>query len=244
MVNNIERLIEDVEKASLRTRIFSWKRIREQGEVARQDTDRLVHEQAAAKVKMSEYEDRGNELDRTREELAQVNAAYYALVKEQKEKVERIVELERSERFNLASIQELKFQLSLATSRPEAMPNEIHADGIHSTDLRPIDANAIGQSETAVGQGANPFVGIDKAHIESALKTIDLDGVPKGRLPKRWVLKNGSSDYPPKYVLFIAGLSVHGATLNRGQFETGQPNEFLTKLGYTIIDKNTGMPWE
>ncbi len=138
----------------------------------------------------------------------------------------------------------MRSQLTLANIQLYEKKNEVQA---YKNQLEEFDrvktSNPDQPTVAAEAKNADPFGGIDKTHIESALKTIDKEGVPRARAPKRWVLKEGDTDYPPKYVLSMAGLSVHGTMPDNGILGGSQANDFLTQLGYTIIDKNTGIPW-
>jgi hypothetical protein len=256
MVKNIDRLFEELGTASLKRRIFSWKAIRLLSQEAHEDYDLLIKENASAKAERSELrelleeekrkvETRDKELDRSREDLVQANLAHDTLVEAQKEKEMMIAELAQSGRSDQATILELRSQLSVANFQLDAKQNEIQA---YKDQLEEFDqvktSNPDQQTTAAEDKIADPFGGINKTHIESALKTIDKEGVPRARAPKRWVLKEGDTDYPPKYVLSMAGLSVHGTMLDHGILGASQANDFLTRLGYTIIDKNTGIPWE
>ncbi|HEY3419091.1 MAG TPA: hypothetical protein VGK23_00875 [Methanomassiliicoccales archaeon] len=256
MVKNIDRLFEELGTASLKRRIFSWKAIRILGQEAHEDYDLLIKEHASAEAERSELrelleeekrkvESRDKELDGSREDLAEANLAHDALVGAQKEKEMMVVELAHSGRSDQAIILELRSQLTLANIQLYEKRNEVQA---YKDQLQVIDrvkiSNPDQRTAAAEARNVDPFGGINKTHIESALKTIDKEGVPRARAPKRWVLKDGNTDYPPKYVLSMAGLSVHGGMHDRGILGVNQANDFLTQLGYTIIDKNTGIPWE
>jgi hypothetical protein len=256
MVKNIDRLFEELGKASFKRRIFSWKAIRVLSQEAHEDYDLLIKDNVSAKAERSELrelleeekrkvESRDKELDGSREDLVRANLAHDTLVEAQKEKERMIAELAQSGRLDQATILQLKSQLSLANIQLDAKQNEIRA---YKNQLEEFDRVKTSNSDqlTAAAEDKNvdPFGGINKTHIESALKTIDKEGVPRARAPKRWVLKEGDTDYPPKYVLSMAGISVHGTMLDHGFLGASQTNDFLTQLGYTIIDKNTGIPWE
>lgn len=256
MVNNIDRLFEKLGTASLKRRIFSWKAIRVLSQEAHEDYNLLIKENASAEAERSELrelleeekrkvESRDKELDGSREYLAQANLAHDALVGAQKEKERMVAELAGSGRSDQATILELRSQLTLASIQLYEKKNEVQAYKDQLEEFGRIKtSNPVQQTAAAEDKNVDPLGGIDKTHIESALKTIDKEGVPKARASKRWVLKEGDTDYPPRYVLSMAGLSVHGGMFDHGILGGNQANDFLTQMGYTIIDKNTGIPWE
>jgi hypothetical protein len=252
MVNNIDRLFEELGTASLKRRIFSWKKIRVLGQEAHEDYELLIKENASTEAERTELrelleeekrkvESRDSELDRSREDLAQANLAHATLVGAQREKERMIADSARSDQ---ATILELRSQLTLANIHLYERKNEVQAYKDQLEGFAQVKTSNPGQLTVVVeDKNLDPFGGINKTHIESALKTIDKEGVPKARAPKRWVLKEGDTDYPPRYVLSMAGMSVHGGMLDNGTLAGSQANDFLTQLGYTIIDKNTGTPW-
>jgi hypothetical protein len=255
MVNNIDRLFEELGTASLKRRIFSWKAIRVLSQEAHEDYDLLIKENASAEAERSELrelleeekrkvESRENELDVSRDDLVQANLAHDALVKAQKEKERMGAELAQSGRLDQATILELRSLLTLANIQLYEKKNEVQAYKNQLEEFGRVKTSNPDQQTATEDKNLDRFGGINKTHIESALKTIDKEGVPRARVPKRWVLKDGDTDYPPKYVLSMAGLSVHGTVLDHGILGASQANDFLTQLGYTIIDKNTGIPWE
>jgi hypothetical protein len=256
MAKNIDRLFEELRTASFKRRIFSWKAIRVLSQEAHEDYDLLIKENAASEEERSELrelleeekrkvESRDKELDGSREDLAQANLAYVALVEAQKEKEMTVAVLARSGRSDQATILELRSQLTLANIQLYEKRNEVQTYKDQLVGFGQVKtSNPEQQTAATEDKNVDPFGGIDKTHIESALKTIDKEGVPRARAPKRWVLKEGDTDYPPRYVLSMAGLSVHGGMLDQGILGGNQANDFLTQLGYTIIDKNTGIPWE
>jgi hypothetical protein len=256
MFKNIDRLFEELATASFKRRIFSWKAIRVLSQEAHEDYDLLIKENASAQAERSELreqleeekrkvESRDRELDGSREDLAQVNLTQDTLVEAQIEKERMIAELAQSRRSDQTTILELRSQLTLANIQLYEKQNEVQA---YKNQLEEFDrvktSNPDQQTAAAEDKNVDPFGGINKTHIESALKTIDKEGVPRARAPKRWVLKEGDTHYPPKYVLSMAGQSVHGSMHDHGRLGGSQANDFLTQLGYTIIDKNTGIPWE
>jgi hypothetical protein len=256
MEKNIDRLFEKLAKASLKRRIFSWKAIRVLSQEAHEEYDLLIKENASAEAERSELrelleeekkkvESRDKELDGSREDLAQANLAHDELVEAQKEREMMVAEFARSGRLDQATILELRSQLTLANIQLYEKRNEVQAYKNQLEEFGRVKTSNPEQQTAAIeDKNLHPLDGIDKTHIESALKTIDKEGVPRGRAPKRWVLKEGDTDYPPRYVLSMAGLSVHGGMLDHGILGGNQANDFLTQLGYTIIDKNTGKTWE
>jgi hypothetical protein len=256
MDKNIDRLFEELGTASLKRRIFSWKAIRALSQEAHEDYDLLIKENASWEAERSELrelleeekrkvESRDKELDWARKDLAHADLAQDTLVEAKKEKERMISEFAQSGRLDQSTILELRSRLTLANIQLYEKKNEVEA---YKNQLEEFDRVRTGNpdQQTAVAEDKNldPFGGINKTHIESALKTIDKEGVPRARAPKRWILKDGDTDYPPKYVLSMAGMSAHGGMLDHGILGGSQANDFLTQLGYTIIDKNTGIPWE
>ena len=256
MFKNIDRLFEELGTASFKRRIFSWKAMRVLSQEAHDDYDLLIKENASANAedpnfvsywrrKKRKVESRDKELDGSREDSAQANLAHDTLVGAQMEMERMVAELAQSGRLGQATILELRSQLTLANIQLYEKRNEVQAYKNQLEEFgRVRTSNPDQQTAAAEDKNLDRFDGINRTHIESALKTIDKHGVPRGRAPKRWVLKDGDTHYPPKYVLSMAGLSVRGDALDHGTFEASHANDFLTQLGYAIIDKNTGIPWE
>jgi len=256
MDKNIDRLFEELGTASFKRRIFSWKAIRLLSQDAHEEYDLLIKKNALAETERSELlellkeekgkvESKDKELDWARKDLAHADLAQDTLVEAKKEKERMIAEFARSGRSDQATILELRSQLTLANIQLYEKKNEVQVYKNQLEEFDRVKTISFDQQTAAVeDKSQDPFSGINKTHIESALKTIDKEGVPRARVPKRWVLKEGDTDYPPKYVLSMAGMSVHGGMLDHGILGGSQANDFLTQLGYTIIDKNTGIPWE
>lgn len=256
MFKNIDRLFEELGTASFKTRVFSWKAMRILSQEAHDDYDLLVKENASANAERSELrelleeekrkvESMDKELDGSREDLAQANLAHDTLVGAQMERERMVAELAQSGRLGRATILELRSQLTLANIQLYEKRNEVQAYKNQLEEFGRVKTiSPDPQTAATEDKNLDRFDGINKTHIESALKIIDKHGVPRGRAPKRWVLKDGDTHYPPKYVLSMAGLSVRGSMLDHGTFEASHANDFLTQLGYAIIDKNTGIPWE
>jgi 5-methylcytosine-specific restriction protein A len=79
---------------------------------------------------------------------------------------------------------------------------------------------------------------ITRAHIISAIREIDRDGVPPRRNSTRYDLLYDGQRYPPKYVVSIANRYANGIELSSYGFGGGtETNNFLRVRGFEIIEK-------
>jgi len=79
---------------------------------------------------------------------------------------------------------------------------------------------------------------IQRKHIEWALAFIDTNGVPPKRKSTKFNILNNGLLYPPKYTLSLAAEQATGKEMKPSDFNGGnEANEFLHKLGFTIVDK-------
>ena len=78
---------------------------------------------------------------------------------------------------------------------------------------------------------------ISKEHIESAIVDINKSKIPGERLSYQYFLKVGEKMFPPKYVVSIANKYANRVELNSESFNAIEAKNFLTKLGFEIIEK-------
>jgi len=78
--------------------------------------------------------------------------------------------------------------------------------------------------------------GIQKEHVEQAILEIDREGVPSHRESHRYFLKVGDREYPPKYVISIAGKILTGEEVLK--FNALAAKRYLENLGYQILTKD------
>jgi len=74
---------------------------------------------------------------------------------------------------------------------------------------------------------------INQKHILKAIKEIDINGVPKGRASRKFLLKYKTKTYPPKYTVGLANKFANGKELNPDRYSggVGETNAFLKRLG-------------
>lgn len=83
-------------------------------------------------------------------------------------------------------------------------------------------------------------VNIKKNHILEALKMIDIQGVPNGRISSKYELVYGGRLYPPKFVISLANIFANDVELPQSEFSGGkEANTFLLKNGFEISDQST-----
>jgi hypothetical protein len=76
---------------------------------------------------------------------------------------------------------------------------------------------------------------IRKTHVISAVREIDLNGIPPGRGSNKFDLVFNGKKYPPKYTLSLANRYANGRQLRPSSFSGGQEtNNFLKGLGFVI----------
>jgi 5-methylcytosine-specific restriction enzyme B len=82
--------------------------------------------------------------------------------------------------------------------------------------------------------------GIEKSHIESALREIDKNGVPADRKATKFYLLHAGRRYPPKYSISLAARFASGTELDPEEFSGGaETNSFLRSFGFEIEAKQT-----
>jgi len=81
---------------------------------------------------------------------------------------------------------------------------------------------------------------ITREHVLKALREIDINGVPKGRDSRKFVLLCEGKAFPPKYVVSLANKYANGIELDSSTFSGGkETNKFLMNLEFEILDKST-----
>jgi hypothetical protein len=84
---------------------------------------------------------------------------------------------------------------------------------------------------------------ISKEAVLSALEEIQVNGIPESRHSDKYFLLHNNLFYPPKYVLTIANKFVSSKELDSTEFSGGaESNEFLEKLGFTLVRKPNDLP--
>jgi 5-methylcytosine-specific restriction protein B len=82
--------------------------------------------------------------------------------------------------------------------------------------------------------------GIDRQHVEAALREINEKGIPSGREAAKWELVHDGKHYPPKYTLGLAARFALGSELGPSEFSGGpETNDFLRSLGFEIVAKQS-----
>lgn len=80
---------------------------------------------------------------------------------------------------------------------------------------------------------------IGKEHVIRAIGEIQKVGFPKNRVPIKYLLKRNSGYYPPKYVVSLANKYINGNMLDSSEFDAGDANGFLQRLGFEIVGAKT-----
>lgn len=84
---------------------------------------------------------------------------------------------------------------------------------------------------------------ISKEAVLSSLEEIKKNGIPESRHSDKYFLLHDNFLYPPKYVLTIANKFVNSKELDSTEFSGGsESNEFLEKLGFTLVRKPSDLP--
>ena len=83
---------------------------------------------------------------------------------------------------------------------------------------------------------------IDRVHIEKALEWIRQNPNERRR-SLRWDLISEGKRYPPKYVVSVANRYANGNDLEYDDFVSHMAREYLSRLGYSIVNKDTGEAW-
>ena len=80
--------------------------------------------------------------------------------------------------------------------------------------------------------------GIDRKHVDAALREIDQKGLPAERGATRWELVYAGKRYPPKYALGLAARFATRIEVEPSQFSGGsETNDVLKSLGFEIAAK-------
>jgi len=79
---------------------------------------------------------------------------------------------------------------------------------------------------------------ITKAHVLSAIKEINTNGIPDSRQSTKYDLAYNHYKYPAKYVISIANKFSNNKFLDPSDFQAQQAIHCLQKLGFDIIDKD------
>jgi hypothetical protein len=79
---------------------------------------------------------------------------------------------------------------------------------------------------------------ITKAHVLSALKEINANGIPASRQSTKYDLAHNRDKYPAKYVISIANKFSNNKFLDPSNFQAKEAIHCLQKLGFDIIDKD------
>jgi len=81
------------------------------------------------------------------------------------------------------------------------------------------------------------FSDIKTEHITKAIGEVDQNGIPKGRMPKKYLLEYNNEYYPPKYVFSLAYKYASGEELNPSKFWGMEKTNLLLKnLGFKILE--------
>jgi len=80
---------------------------------------------------------------------------------------------------------------------------------------------------------------IAKEHIEKAIAEIRQSVIPAERFSVAYFLKVGNENLPPKYVISIANKYANGIELDSKDFNAIEAKNFLKKLKFEIIEKNS-----
>ena len=82
-------------------------------------------------------------------------------------------------------------------------------------------------------------INITKDHIEKAILEIQQSVIPAERLSVTYFLNVGNINLPPKYVITIANKYANGIELESKDFNAVEAKNFLKKLKFVIIEKNS-----
>ncbi len=78
---------------------------------------------------------------------------------------------------------------------------------------------------------------ISDSHIADAAKEIDLNGIPKQRESRKYLVQVGETLYPPKYIISLAVKHLRGKEMDSSDFIATEARDCLDKLGYKIVTK-------
>ena len=82
---------------------------------------------------------------------------------------------------------------------------------------------------------------ITKEHIKKAIQEINLEAIPTQRLVQYYSLVENGKILPPKYVVSFANRIANGFELKSNEFTAQHAKDFLTKLGFTVLDNRTNL---
>jgi len=82
--------------------------------------------------------------------------------------------------------------------------------------------------------------GIEKAHLELAIKEIIKNGIPVSRESVHYDYLHGNKRYPPKYVISLAAKYAFGNELSSNAFNAVRARDYLRSRGHTVIDRRDG----
>ncbi len=83
---------------------------------------------------------------------------------------------------------------------------------------------------------------ITREHVLAALARIKLEGVPRGRDSRGYLLRHGDRTYPPKYAVALAAEIATGQLLPSDVFGGGrETNDFLRARGFVIVNRQDGV---
>ena len=78
---------------------------------------------------------------------------------------------------------------------------------------------------------------IRDSDIQNAAAEIDLNGVPKQRESRKYLVQVGKNLYPPKYIISLAVKYLKGQEMDSSDFIATEARNYLKKRGYSIVTK-------
>lgn len=84
---------------------------------------------------------------------------------------------------------------------------------------------------------------ITRDHIIKAISRINIEGVPKARNYRIWAMKHNDILYPCKLLISWGNVFANGHELESNLFIAHEANEYLTKLGFTVINMRNSQIW-
>ena len=85
---------------------------------------------------------------------------------------------------------------------------------------------------------------ITRDHIIKAISRINNEGVPKARNYRIWALKQNDRLYPCKLLISWANVFANGKELESNLFIAHEANDYLTHLGFTVINMRNSQIWQ
>lgn len=83
--------------------------------------------------------------------------------------------------------------------------------------------------------------GFKHEHFVNAANAIMKNGVPESRKSYRYDLLLNGKKYPPKYIISIAYIFLHGAEFSPHEFNAVEAKDYFIRHGYTILDRKTSV---